>query len=109
MPWFYWENNKAIFTLNGGTNEDDIWVSDGTDIGTTVLKDLNYFIKRTPYSVIKWREHAYVLANDVDDLLLVKTDGTVENTTTIGTFYKQVRVEAVNIRVLFSKRPHRSL
>lgn len=80
------ENNKAIFTLNGGTNEDDIWVSDGTDIGTTVLKDLNYFIKRTPYSVIKWQEHAYVLANDVDDLLLVKTDGTVENTTTIGTF-----------------------
>lgn len=80
------ENNRAILTLKGGNNVDDIWTSDGTATGTMVLKDLNYFIKNPPYSVIKWEDSAYILANDEDNLLLIKTDGTPDGTTTIATF-----------------------
>ena len=80
------ENNKAIFSLKGGDNLDDVWVSDGTAAGTVVLKDLNYFFKKTPFSIIEWEGSAYILANDEDDLLLLKTDGTLAGTSTIGKF-----------------------
>lgn len=80
------ENNRAIFTLKSGNNKDDIWTTDGTDPGTTLLKELNYFIKNPPYSVIKWEDSAYVLANDKDNLLLIKSDGTSSGTSTIGKF-----------------------
>ncbi|MBK8110998.1 MAG: hypothetical protein IPK46_12040 [Saprospiraceae bacterium] len=80
------ENNNAIFTLNGGDNGDDIWTSNGTEAGTAVLKDLNYFLKNTPYSLIKWEDSAYVLANDKDNLLLVKTDGTQAGTSTLAEY-----------------------
>ncbi len=69
-------NGKALFTLNGGTHEDDLWVTDGTEAGTKVLFDAKYFIKRTPYSLIKFEGNAYCFINDEDDALILKTDGT---------------------------------
>ena len=79
-------NGKALFTLQGGNNEDDLWVSDGTAPGTKVLKDFNYFFAQTPYSLVKYEDHAYILANDEDFALVVKTDGTTAGTTTIAEF-----------------------
>lgn len=79
-------NNSVLFTLNGGNNVDDIWVSDGTSLGTKVLVDLNHVIKRTPFSIIKFRDHAYILANDKDNCQLIKTDGFVSGTSVIAKF-----------------------
>lgn len=79
-------SNKAVFTLSGGNNVDDLWASDGTEAGTIVLKDLKYFFQETPYSLIKFEDHAYCLANDEDDALVLKSDGTIAGTSTIATF-----------------------
>lgn len=34
------DNNKAFFTGNDGTTGDELWVTDGTEIGTTFVKDI---------------------------------------------------------------------
>ncbi|MBK8854028.1 MAG: hypothetical protein IPN10_07915 [Saprospiraceae bacterium] len=79
-------NNRAVFSLNGGDNVDDVWVSDGTGSGTKVLIDLNHAIKRTPFSIIRFKDYAYVLGNDKDHCLLIKTDGSVMGSSAIAKF-----------------------
>jgi ELWxxDGT repeat protein len=79
-------DNLALFSLKSGNNVDDVWVSDGTNSGTKVLIDLNPIIKRTPFSIIRFREHAYILANDKDHCLLIKSDGRVSGSSIIARF-----------------------
>jgi ELWxxDGT repeat protein len=80
------QNNNAVFTVSTGNNMEDIWVTNGTADGTIILKDLDPFIKRPVYSLIKWEDHAYILANDADNLRLFKSDGTISGTTIIKNF-----------------------
>ena len=79
-------NNNALFTVKTGFNLDDIWVTDGTLLGTNVLLDLNNTIKRKPFSLIKFKGMAYILGNDKDNCLLLKTDGLASNTKILSKF-----------------------
>src|SRR5690606_40542772 len=41
-PFFITENNgKLYFSANNGTSGEELWVTDGTEVGTQMVKDIN--------------------------------------------------------------------
>jgi len=41
-PYFFEFNSKLYFVADNGSNGKEIWSTDGTDLGTSMLKDINF-------------------------------------------------------------------
>lgn len=74
-------NNKLIFNANDGTNGDELWISDGTSIGTIVLKDINTgSSSSSPRNFFIFGNAVYFSALTAVGIELWKTDGTEAGT-----------------------------
>ncbi|MFT6630926.1 MAG: ELWxxDGT repeat protein [Bacteriovoracaceae bacterium] len=77
-------NNKFVFVASDTTNGKEIWVSDGTTVGTTLLKDINpgggssnpeyFFSNATGNGLYFWAD------DGINGKELWKTDGTAGGT-----------------------------
>jgi len=78
-------NDKILFT---DVTKNEPWISDGTDIGTFMLKDINpgEYEGSNPYEYTVIGNQAYFTAEDANSRQFWKTDGTSENTVQITNF-----------------------
>lgn len=79
-------NNLMFFAQNtsAGTNGIELWKSDGTVAGTSIVKDINVgTANASPQNLVALNNNLYFLANDGTTYGLWKTDGTAANTTLI--------------------------
>ncbi len=77
--------DKALFQANDGVNGQELWITDGTDEGTTLVKDIysgsNY---GSPSYFVTVGDKAMFRANDaVNGYELWASDGTAEGTTLV--------------------------
>jgi len=82
-PYFLVQfNNKLYFKANDGVHGDELWVSDGTEAGTSLLKDINPgAASSSPYYFYVFNGHLYFSANDgVSGIELWISDGTESGT-----------------------------
>jgi ELWxxDGT repeat protein len=79
-------NNKLYFTANDGVNGKELWVSDGTENGTQLVKNIypaggNYSSSYDPRNLTLFKNKIYFTANDgVNGGELWVTDGTENGT-----------------------------
>ena len=66
-------NNKLFFNANDGTNDFELWSSDGTEAGTQLFDDINTSSSSSPDSFILFNNEMYFRANGSK---LYRTDGT---------------------------------
>jgi ELWxxDGT repeat protein len=82
--------NKLLFAADNSTNGQELWISDGTDAGTFMLKDLEPGTRTTssnPQKFFTYQGVAYFythLGNWYDPWKLWRSDGTVAGTYQIG-------------------------
>lgn len=72
-------NGKCIFSYGSSSNNKEIWVSDGTVVGTHQLKDINPGASTgsNPYNLVATKDHVYFFADDGEHVYeLWRTDGT---------------------------------
>lgn len=71
-------NGKLFFTAdNGGTQENrELWISDGTDAGTMMVKDINPTGSSNPSNLVEKDGYCYFLADDGTGVALWRSDGT---------------------------------
>lgn len=81
-------NDKLVLVANDGSYGEELWVSDGTTDGTTILKNINpnansgttiYYLKQTDSELYFFSNHYSSTAGDTI-YTLWKTDGTVDGT-----------------------------
>ncbi|HEY1044920.1 MAG TPA: ELWxxDGT repeat protein [Bacteroidia bacterium] len=77
-------NGKLLIYVNDGVNGDEPWVSDGTESGTSLLKNIRAGISSSEFSsyYIKVGNEYFFVACDISSLNmgLYKTDGTSNGT-----------------------------
>lgn len=75
-------NNKTYFTADNGTNGRELWVTDGTTTGTSMVKDINAGAgSSNPTQFTKLGNKLYFVANDgAKGRELWVTDGTTAGT-----------------------------
>ncbi len=72
---------NTFFSANDGTHGFELWRTDGTSVGTTMVKDLNSGIASSnPFQFINLNGTIYFLANSFE---LWKTDGTEAGTSLV--------------------------
>lgn len=79
-------NNKIYFSANDGSHGVELWMSDGTAIGTTLFKDLNIGASgSSPSQLTVTSNHLYFVASDgaAGDKLWV-SDGTSNGTHSVA-------------------------
>ena len=71
-------NSKIYFSATDSTHGNELWVTDGTESGTTLVKDINPGISDgTPSQLIAFNNQLYFFADDgTHGYELWKTDGT---------------------------------
>lgn len=83
-------NGRAIFTLDDGLTGGELWVTDGTISGTTILKDLAVGpASSRPSPLALWQGELYFRASDSGNGLfqdLYATDGTPQGTRLVKDF-----------------------
>jgi ELWxxDGT repeat protein len=76
-------NGKLIFQGDNGTDGDELWVSDGTLAGTTMLLDINATAagaNSDPESFVIYNDTVYFVADPGTGTQLWQTDGTTAGT-----------------------------
>ena len=75
-------NGNLYFQGDGGTNGDELWVSDGTIAGTSLLKDINTApaANSDPETFAIYNDKLYFVADPGTGTQLWVTDGTPEGT-----------------------------
>ncbi len=77
-------DGTAYFTANDGTNGWELWKTDGTSDGTTMVKDLNPSGDSNPGAVTAIGNTVYFAADDgTNGRQFWKTDGTANGTTMV--------------------------
>jgi ELWxxDGT repeat protein len=74
-------NNRLFFLANDGTNGAELWISDGTEAGTNMLKNINSTGSASPARITIFNNKLYFSANTVEEgRELWVTDGTESGT-----------------------------
>lgn len=98
--------NKVIFKGADAANGYELWVSDGTSLGTYMLKDINPGLNSSnPESFYKSEDDSYVLflaTTPNEGKELWRTDGTPEGTILLKDSYPGVQISS-NISFYFTK------
>lgn len=77
----FWHQGKLYFSARSGGFNDDLWVSDGTELGTQILKEINGGSSSTPAHFAAVGNSLYFAAsNSTQARELWKTDGTEAGT-----------------------------
>ncbi len=79
----YEYNGKLYFVARvNGTQDRELWSSDGTENGTDVLKDINAYTQGAPPNNLRAYDNIlyFAASNGPDGMELWRTDGTAENT-----------------------------
>ncbi|PKP22799.1 MAG: hypothetical protein CVU05_02455 [Bacteroidetes bacterium HGW-Bacteroidetes-21] len=87
---FYGEvyNNKLYFTANNGTSGTELWVTDGTTSGTTMIKNINASGDSNPQNYTEFNGKLYFAAtDDIYGRQLWCTDGTTAGTQRITNWF----------------------
>ncbi len=72
---------RAFFPADDGVHGTEVWVTDGTEENTRLVKDLNEAEGSNPQHIFKKGEMAFFIANDgIHGYEIWKTDGTEEGT-----------------------------
>lgn len=72
---------KMYFRANDGVNDDELWVTDGTESGTKMLKNINAQWGSWPYKFTVMDDYLFFIADDsVNGEELWVTDGTEAGT-----------------------------
>lgn len=90
-------NNKIIFHATDTTYGDEIWISDGTEIGTKIIKDItpgNYGSVQGTEKYVVYDDK--VLFNIGNELYI--TDGTEQNTVKLSTNTRILSADYVNYK-----------
>lgn len=89
----YQENNKFYFFGDNGVNGTELWISDGTENGTYLLKDLclgpcsgGGFLHSYARPFVNFDGFLFFVASDQDGKGLWKTDGTPQGTIEVKEF-----------------------
>ncbi len=79
-------NGKALFAANDGIHGNELWISDGTEAGTTLVLDLNPGpIGSAPNALASFGNIAiFAASSGPDGVELWKTDGTAAGTTRLA-------------------------
>jgi len=78
---FYIYCDKIYFSAIDGIHNEELWVSDGTSSGTTLLKDINPSGNANPIHFYQYKGKLYFAANDgIHGQELWVTDGSPEQT-----------------------------
>lgn len=93
-------NNKILFTAFSPETGNEIWISDGTEKGTQLLRDINRGeFSVYPSSFVVDKSWAYFLVNGS----IWKTDGTPESTFEIVQPATENRISFVSLTMLNNK------
>lgn len=76
----------AYFTINGGDDEGNIWVSNGTAAGTKVLSNFDDFASRTPFALTVFENEVFFFAYTDGDLQFSKINPSNSAITQLKTF-----------------------
>ncbi|MBL0308301.1 MAG: T9SS type A sorting domain-containing protein [Bacteroidetes bacterium] len=77
-------NGKLYFSANNGTNGDELWASDGTMVGTTMVKDINSAGSSNPrFFTVANGKLFFEASSDLEGSELWVSDGTGSNTTLV--------------------------
>ena len=72
--------NSIIFVADDGTTGDELWITDGTESGTQLLKDIRPNGSSNPTAFISFNNKLYFFAYDGTSNGFWETDGTTEGT-----------------------------
>ncbi|OJJ20530.1 hypothetical protein BKI52_18930 [marine bacterium AO1-C] len=96
-------NNKIYFTANDDLKGQELWVTDGTDVGTQLFKDINPGSSNSaPQYFTVFKSKLYFYANGPSNQTgLWETDGTQANTRFITTVYISGSIVVVGDHMFF--------
>ena len=72
--------NSIIFVADDGTTGDELWITDGTESGTQLIKDIRPNGSSNPTAFISFNDKLYFFAYDGTSNGFWETDGTTEGT-----------------------------
>ncbi len=96
-------NNQLYFRANDGINGYELWKSDGTEVGTVMIKDLNPGAPNNhshPREFVSYGGLVYFIAADGQTTALWKTDGTETGTVKVIDLNDMRVLEVVNGKLL---------
>ncbi|NOZ45613.1 MAG: hypothetical protein GXO79_02415 [Chlorobi bacterium] len=102
---FYLYNKKIYFAANDGQHGGELWVTDGTEAGTYMVKDISQNGSSNPYNFIGFNNELFFKINYGTNLW--KTDGTSANTKLIiqGNYFKDFSIiRATSNNLYFTKK-----
>lgn len=81
-------STTALFSATNGTNGQELWKTDATTGGTTLVKDINTgSASSNPTQFFLWGGMVYFTATSSSGIELWKTDGTTAGTTMVKDIY----------------------
>lgn len=73
--------NRVFFTARNGDNGNEVWYTDGTNVGTNLLKDINIIGDSDPEDFLVFNDKIYFSATDsLQNTELWVSDGTTSGT-----------------------------
>ncbi len=97
--------DRFIFVATDGTHGSELWASDGTEVGTIMIKDIT--VGETASSIRGFKvlvNQAYFVARSGDTSGFWKTDGTAQGTELIRYFDYATDLEIVDAGIIISAR-----
>ena len=88
LPFQYRFNNKLFFVANDGTRGDEVWSTDGTELNTVILKDIQSGPSSTfVFNAVKVGDKFFFTSSDLNTRFeMWQSDGTPTGTTLFKAF-----------------------
>ena len=89
LPFQFRFNNKLFFVANDGTRGDEVWSTDGTELNTVILKDIQSapFSATSVFNAVKVGDKFFFTSSDLNTRFeMWQSDGTPNGTTLFKAF-----------------------